>query len=40
MESVTVIAAVLVPGALGVPEIFPVLLLMLRPAGSPVADQV
>ena len=39
LESVTVIEGVLVPVAVGVPEIAPVE-LMLRPAGSPVADQV
>jgi len=39
VESVTVMAAVLVPDALGVPEICPVLLLIPRPAGKPVADQ-
>jgi hypothetical protein len=39
LESVTVIEGVLVPAAVGVPEIAPEE-LMLRPAGSPVADQV
>jgi hypothetical protein len=39
LESVTVIEGVLVPVAVGVPEIAPEE-LMLRPAGSPVADQV
>ena len=39
LESVTVIEGVLVPAAVGVPEIAPVE-LMLRPAGSPVAVQV
>jgi hypothetical protein len=39
VESVTVIEGVLVPAAVGVPEIAPEE-LMLRPAGSPVADQV
>ena len=40
VESVTVMVAVLVPDALGVPVICPVLPLMLRPAGKPVADHV
>jgi hypothetical protein len=39
LESVTVIEGVLVPVAVGVPEMAPEA-LMLRPAGSPVADQV
>ena len=39
LESVTVIEGVLVPAAVGVPEIAPEE-LMLKPAGSPVADQV
>ena len=39
LESVTVIEGVLVPSAVGVPEIAPEE-LMLRPAGRPVADQV
>jgi hypothetical protein len=39
VESVTVIEGVLVPAAVGVPEIAPEE-LMLRPAGNPVADQV
>jgi hypothetical protein len=39
LESVTVIEGVLAPVAVGVPEIAPEE-LMLRPAGSPVADQV
>jgi hypothetical protein len=39
LESVTVIEGVLVPVAVGVPEIAPAE-LMLRPAGSPVADHV
>ena len=39
LESVTVIEGVLVPVAVGVPEMAPEE-LMLRPAGSPVADQV
>ena len=38
-ESVTVIVGVVVPVAVGVPETAPEE-LMLRPAGSPVADQV
>jgi hypothetical protein len=39
LESVTVIEGVLVPAAVGVPEMAPEE-LMLRPAGRPVADQV
>ena len=39
VELVTVIEGVLVPAAVGVPEMAPDE-LMLRPAGSPVADQV
>jgi hypothetical protein len=39
LESVTVIEGVLVPAAVGVPEIAPDELIE-RPAGSPVADQV
>ena len=39
VESVTVIVGVLVPAAVGVPEMAPEE-LMLRPAGRPVADQV
>jgi hypothetical protein len=39
LESVTVIEGVLVPAAVGVPDIAPEE-LMLRPAGSPVAVQV
>ena len=39
LESVTVIEGVLVPVAVGVPEIAPEE-FMLRPAGSPVAVQV
>ena len=39
LESVTVIEGVLVPEAVGVPEMAPEELI-LRPAGSPVADQV
>jgi hypothetical protein len=39
LESVTVIDGVLVPAAVGVPEMAPEE-LMLRPAGSPVAVQV
>jgi hypothetical protein len=39
VESVTVIEGVLVPVAVGVPEMAPDE-LMLKPAGSPVADQV
>ena len=39
LESVTVIEGVLLPVAGGVPEMAPDE-LMLRPAGSPVADQV
>ena len=39
LESVTVIEGVLVPAAVGVPEMAPEE-LMLRQAGSPVADQV
>lgn len=39
-ESVTVTFTVLVPAAVGVPVICPVLVLMLSPAGNPVADQV
>ena len=39
VESVTVIVGVLVPAAVGVPEIAPDE-LMLRPAGNPLADQV
>ena len=39
LESVTVMVGVLVPPALGVPEIAPEELIV-RPAGSPVADQV
>ena len=39
LESVTVMVGVLVPPALGVPEMAPEELIV-RPAGSPVADQV
>ena len=39
LESVTVIEGVLMPVAVGVPVMAPEE-LMLRPAGSPVADQV
>jgi hypothetical protein len=39
VESVTVITTVLAPGAVGVPVIAPVLALIARPAGRPVADQ-
>ena len=39
LESVTVIVGVLVPAALGVPEMAPEE-LMVRPLGSPLADQV
>ncbi len=39
-ESVTVTVTGLVPAAVGVPVICPVLALMLRPAGNPVADQL
>ena len=39
VESVTVMLGEVVPVAVGVPEIAPEE-LMLRPAGSPVADQV
>ena len=39
LESVTVIVGVLVPAALGVPEIAPEELIV-SPFGSPVADQV
>ena len=38
-ESVTIIKALLVPGALGVPLITPVLAAMDKPAGNPFADQ-
>src|SRR5690348_18446029 len=38
-ESMTVTLAVLVPAAVGVPVIWPVLWFMTRPAGRPVADQ-
>ena len=40
VESVTVTVAELAPAAVGVPEIWPLLELMLKPAGNPVADQV
>lgn len=40
VESVTVMAAVLVPAVVGLPLIMPVDALMLNPAGKPVADQV
>jgi hypothetical protein len=39
-ESFTVTFAVLVPGAVGVPLITPLLALIDNPAGRPVADQV
>lgn len=39
-ESATVTFTVLVPAAVGVPVICPVLGLMLSPAGNPVADQL
>jgi hypothetical protein len=39
-ESFTVIAAVLVPAAVGVPLITPVVALIDSPAGNPVADQL
>ena len=39
LESVTVIVGVLVPAALGVPEMAPEELIV-RPFGRPVADQV
>ena len=40
LESVTVIATVLAPAAVGVPLICPVEALRVNPAGSPVADHV
>jgi hypothetical protein len=40
LESFTVTFAVLVPAAVGVPPITPVLALIVNPAGRPVADQV
>ena len=40
VESVTVTTAVLLPAVVGLPPITPVDALMLRPVGSPVADQV
>jgi hypothetical protein len=39
LESVTVMLGVLMPVAVGVPEMVPEELIV-RPAGSPVADQV
>jgi hypothetical protein len=40
VESFTVTFAVLVPAAVGVPLITPVLALIVSPAGRPVADHV
>jgi hypothetical protein len=40
VESFTVTFAVLVPAAVGVPVITPVLALIVSPAGRPVADHV
>ena len=40
VESVTVTVTALLPADVGVPDIWPVLLLMFNPEGRPLADQL